>query len=118
MGILSFFAPQKEEQLHRALAEILAEYHKVRAILERQRAQAEHLRNIHMRMDGIQAAIRHANTIPDRAQRLAVLQQHVMAERPLLALHKNLAAQLEQSAKQIERFEKRAAHAARRLRSA
>lgn len=118
MGILSFFAPQKEEQLHRALAEILADYHKVRAILEREKAQAEHLRHVHMRMDSIQAAIRHANTIPNRAQRLAVLHQYVSAEKPMLALHKQLASQLEQSARQAERFEKRTAHAARRLKAA
>ncbi|GEM_PF-6860191 len=118
MGIFGFFAPMKEEALHRALAEILTDYHKVKAILEREKAQAEHLRHVHMRMDSIQAAIRHANIIPDRAQRLAVLSQYVSAEKPMLALHKQLAAQLEQSARQAERYEKKAAHAARRLRAA
>ena len=115
MGLLSFFSPQNEERLHQQLADILAEYHRLKAIIEQQRALTEHIRNIHSRIDVINSGIRHASTISDKPQRMSLLQHLVGSERQMLAEQRRLASRLEQSTKQVIALEKKTEHSARFL---
>lgn len=118
MGLLSFLFPQTEERLHRHLSEILADYHKIRAVVEAERSLGEQLRHIHSRIDTINAGIRHANSIQNRSQRLAVLHQLVESERQMLSVQKMLASELLKRAGKVIQFERKTEQAAKRIRAA
>ena len=117
MGIFGFFSPQTEERLHRHLSEILTEYYKIKALVERQRALSDHLRNIHARIDSINYGIKHANSIGDRSQRLALLQQLVESEKKMLSVQKMLARDLEITSEKVISIERKTRHTARQMKS-
>ncbi|MBI3034352.1 hypothetical protein HYY72_04275 [Candidatus Woesearchaeota archaeon] len=117
MGIFSFFAPQTEERLHRHLSEILTEYYKIKALVERQKSLSDHLRNIHSRIDSINYGIKHANSIEDRSQRLALLQHLVDSERKMLSVQRMLARDLQATSERIIQIERKTRHTASQMRA-
>ncbi len=118
MGILNFFSQQTEERLHQHIAQIINEYHQLKALLERQKAVSEHINHIHKRIDAINSALRSANAMPPGEAKMHYLHQLVQSEKHLLEAQKKLASNLEYCARKAEHIEKRTAASARRIRSA
>ncbi|MBI4438857.1 hypothetical protein HY640_02915 [Candidatus Woesearchaeota archaeon] len=101
MGILSFFSPQTEERLHQKLAELLSEYHKLKALIERHRALSSQITHIHSRIDSINSGIRQAQSIQNKTNRMNLLQQLVQSEKGMLSVQKRLATDLKHNAERI-----------------
>ncbi len=107
MGILSFFSPQSEERLHSQLEFILTEYHHVKALVEKERALSEHIKQIHSRIDAINANIRHANSMAAGPSKIQYLQQLIHSEKIMLEEQKRLARELKHSAGKVISLERR-----------
>ncbi len=118
MGLFGFLSRNTEEMLHQRLSEILAEYHKLKALLEQQKALSEHITHIHRRIDSINSGIRHANSLQDQAQRLSLLHHLVQTEKQMLGAQRMLARQLELSAGKAISLERRTERSARQIRKA
>ncbi|MBI2133675.1 hypothetical protein HYU11_03260 [Candidatus Woesearchaeota archaeon] len=118
MGLFGFFSQQSEEKLHAQIALILSEYHKLKALLEREKALADQISHVHKRIDAINAGIRDMNTRPSGPDKIHYLQQLVQSEKGLLEMQKRFSRELEERAGEANRRQRRVEHASREIKKA
>ncbi len=118
MGLFNIFSTKTEERMHQQLAEILAEYHKLKSLVERQKVPVEHVISVHKRIDAINSSIRSINSMPAGVAKVHYLQQLLHSEKALLEMQKKMAHDLERLAAEAIRSERKTERSAKELKAA